>query len=213
MSARSSPTTASTSSRRIASSNRRWPVVRCSTSAPMSRPLRTWVLGPALAVKASGEMTASGVNGQTGMVLTHAGDATSVLHTTPAHAYAPHPPSIAGTRATLTLPGPFFQPGDVIVTSHRRLTHGAVGPIPSRGRALLRSTTVPSRWLARSTPAISARRCTHPPPCSPTCVPSTRPPDRSESATTRGDAPCRDLSGTRTTTRCLAIAKRYEMRS
>jgi len=78
--------------------------------------LATWVLGPALTVRASGQMTASGVNGQAGMVLTHAGDATSVLHST-LLTRTPTSATIAGTSATLTLPGPFFQPGDVVVTS------------------------------------------------------------------------------------------------
>ena len=50
------------------------------------------------------------------MVLAHAGGATSVLHTT-LLSRTPTSATIAGTSATLTLPGPFFQPGDVIVTS------------------------------------------------------------------------------------------------
>ena len=78
--------------------------------------LATWTLGPAQEVYATGEMTPSGVNGQAAMVLTHGGGARSVLHTslltrTPAVAV------VAGTAATLTLPGPFFMPGDVVVTS------------------------------------------------------------------------------------------------
>ncbi|MFC7597827.1 Gfo/Idh/MocA family protein [Terrabacter sp. GCM10028922] len=78
--------------------------------------LATWVLGPATSVHATGEMTPSGVNGQAAMVLTHAGHATSVLHTT-LLARTPTSATIAGTAASLTLPGPFFQPGDVVVTS------------------------------------------------------------------------------------------------
>jgi len=78
--------------------------------------LATWALGPATAVLATGEMTAGGVNGQCAMVLTHAGNATSVLHTT-LLSRTPTSATIAGTAATLTLPGPFFQPGDVVVTS------------------------------------------------------------------------------------------------
>ncbi len=50
------------------------------------------------------------------MVLTHAGDATSVLHST-LLTRTPTSATIAGTAATLTLPGPFFMPGDVVVTS------------------------------------------------------------------------------------------------
>ena len=78
--------------------------------------LATWALGPATRVQASGEMTAGGVNAQAAMVLTHAGGATSVLHST-LLTRTPTSATIAGTAATLTLPGPFFQPGDVVVTS------------------------------------------------------------------------------------------------
>jgi predicted dehydrogenase len=78
--------------------------------------LATWVLGPATRVLATGETAASGVNGQAAMLLTHAGDATSVLHST-LLTRTPTSATIAGTRATLTLPGPFFMPGDVVVTS------------------------------------------------------------------------------------------------
>ncbi|WP_235509585.1 Gfo/Idh/MocA family protein [Terrabacter sp. Soil811] len=78
--------------------------------------LATWALGPATRVLASGESTASGVNGQAAMLLTHAGDATSVLHST-LLTRTPTAATIAGTEATLTLPGPFFMPGDVVVTS------------------------------------------------------------------------------------------------
>ena len=61
-------------------------------------------------------MTPTGVNGQAAMLLTHAGDATSVLHST-LLTRTPTTATIAGTAATLTLPGPFFMPGDVVVTS------------------------------------------------------------------------------------------------
>ena len=78
--------------------------------------LATWALGPALRVLATGETTSSGVNGQAAMLLTHADDATSVLHST-LLTRTPTSATIAGTEATLTLPGPFFMPGDVVVTS------------------------------------------------------------------------------------------------
>jgi predicted dehydrogenase len=78
--------------------------------------LATWTLGPAQEVFASGEMTPSGVNGQAAMVLTHGGGARSVLHTT-LLTRTPTAAVIAGTAATLTLPGPFFMPGDVVLTS------------------------------------------------------------------------------------------------
>jgi predicted dehydrogenase len=78
--------------------------------------LATWVLGPASRVQASGSMTPTGVNGQAAMILTHAGEATSVLHST-LLTRTPTSATVAGSAATLTLPGPFFQPGDVVVTS------------------------------------------------------------------------------------------------
>jgi predicted dehydrogenase len=78
--------------------------------------LATWTLGPAQDVYATGEMTPSGVNGQAAMVLTHGGGARSVLHTT-LLTRTPTAAVIAGTAATVTLPGPFFMPGDVLLTS------------------------------------------------------------------------------------------------
>jgi predicted dehydrogenase len=78
--------------------------------------LATWTLGPAQDVYATGETTPSGVNGQAAMVLTHGGGARSVLHTT-LLTRTPTAAVMAGTAATLTLPGPFFMPGDVVVTS------------------------------------------------------------------------------------------------
>jgi predicted dehydrogenase len=78
--------------------------------------LATWTLGPAEDVYATGERTPGGVNGQAAMVLTHGGGARSVLHTT-LLTRTPTVAVIAGTAATLTLPGPFFMPGDVLLTS------------------------------------------------------------------------------------------------
>ena len=82
--------------------------------------LATWVLGPAARVQASGSMTPTGVNGQAAMVLTHVGDATSVLHST-LLTRTPTSATIAGTAATLTLPGPFFVPATS--SSPRRTGH------------------------------------------------------------------------------------------
>lgn len=78
--------------------------------------LATWVLGPAREVTARGELTGTGVDGESAALLVHDGGATSLLHTsivsrTPTAAF------LAGTRATLQLPGPFFMPGDVVLTS------------------------------------------------------------------------------------------------
>src|SRR4029453_5616454 len=54
--------------------------------------------------------------GQAAMVLTHGGGARSVLHTT-LLTRTPTTAVIAGTAATLTLPGPFFIAGDGALTS------------------------------------------------------------------------------------------------
>jgi predicted dehydrogenase len=97
--------------------------------------LATWTLGPAQDVYATGEMTPSGVNGQTAMVLTHGGGARSVLHTT-LLTRTPTAAVIAGTAATLTLPGPFFMPGDVVLTSadgNRTVTWAEPEPIGHGG--------------------------------------------------------------------------------
>jgi len=78
--------------------------------------LSTWVLGPATAVFASGEMNGTGVNAQTAAVLSHARGARSSLHTT-LEARTPTTATIAGTEGTLFLPGPWMMPGDVHLTS------------------------------------------------------------------------------------------------
>ena len=82
--------------------------------------LATWVLGPASQVRAAGEMTASASTDRRRWLLTHAGGATSVLRPT-LLTRTPTSATIAGTAATLTLPGPFFQPGDVVPRVCRRL--------------------------------------------------------------------------------------------
>ncbi|TQM64870.1 Gfo/Idh/MocA family protein [Humibacillus xanthopallidus] len=129
----------------------------------------TWVLGPASRVQASGSMTPRGVNGQAAMVLTHAGEATSVLHST-LLTRTPTAATIAGTAATLTLPGPFFQPGDVAVTSadgsrtltwtepepigHGALFHSALEAARCIGEGLLESPLHPARAVVRNMTAL-----------------------------------------------------------
>ncbi|GAA2486182.1 Gfo/Idh/MocA family oxidoreductase [Terrabacter carboxydivorans] len=121
--------------------------------------LATWALGPATRVLATGETTGTGVNGQAAMLLTHAGDATSVLHST-LLTRTPTTATIAGTAATLTLPGPFFMPGDVVVTSadgsrsvtwtdpepigHGALFHSALEVARCIGEGLLESPLHPA---------------------------------------------------------------------
>jgi predicted dehydrogenase len=76
--------------------------------------LATMVLGPAQRVLASGQPAPGGVNGQASILATHAGGAQSVLHTT-LFSDTPTAATIAGTEATATIPGPFYQPGDLRV--------------------------------------------------------------------------------------------------
>jgi predicted dehydrogenase len=76
--------------------------------------LATLVLGPAERVLASGQPAPSGVNGQASILVSHAGGAQSVLHTT-LFSDTPTAATIAGTAATATIPGPFHQPGDLRV--------------------------------------------------------------------------------------------------
>jgi predicted dehydrogenase len=81
---------------------------------PMS--FATWVLGVPTGVVATSRSHPSGVHGQVGAVLSDDGGrqalvATSVYGDTPATA------SISGTRGTLVLPGPFYSPGDVVLTA------------------------------------------------------------------------------------------------
>jgi predicted dehydrogenase len=73
--------------------------------------LATMVLGPAERVLASGQPAPSGVNGQASILVSHAGGAQSVLHTT-LFSDTPTGATIAGTEATVTIAGPFYQPGD-----------------------------------------------------------------------------------------------------
>ncbi len=143
--------------------------------------LATWVLGPASQVRASGEMTASGVNGQTAMLLTHAGGATSVLHTT-LLSRTPTSATIAGTAATLTLPGPFFQPGDVVLTSadgSRAVTW--TDPEPIGHGALFHSALEAARCIGEG---LVCSPCTRRSRSSRRCSPSTRSAVRSGSPTT-----------------------------
>ena len=73
------------------------------------------VLGLPDQIVASSITHASGVTAQTGLILTH-GDRQSVLHTT-ILANTPTAATVAGTAATLTVDGPFYQPGGFTLTS------------------------------------------------------------------------------------------------
>jgi predicted dehydrogenase len=78
--------------------------------------LATWVLGKPARVLAAGQPHQAGVNGQAAVILRDPGGNLAVLHTT-LFSSTPTTATIAGTDATLTLPGPFYQPGDLLLTS------------------------------------------------------------------------------------------------
>ncbi|WP_063729560.1 Gfo/Idh/MocA family protein [Streptomyces sp. RTd22] len=77
--------------------------------------LATWVLGAPEEALASGQPHPAGVNGQTSAILRGPQGSQAVLHTT-LFSDTPTTATIAGTRATLSLPGPFYQPGDLVLT-------------------------------------------------------------------------------------------------
>jgi predicted dehydrogenase len=78
--------------------------------------LATWVLGAPERVLAAGQPHPAGVNGQAAAVLTDPEGNQAVVHTT-LFSDTPTAATIAGTEATLTLPGPFYQPGDLLLAS------------------------------------------------------------------------------------------------
>jgi predicted dehydrogenase len=78
--------------------------------------LATWVLGAPERVLATGQPHEAGVNGQTAVILCDPHGNQAVLHTT-LYSNTPTTATIAGTHATLTLPGLFYQPGDLLLIS------------------------------------------------------------------------------------------------
>lgn len=78
--------------------------------------LATWVLGVPGHVVAASRPHPSGVVGQVGAVLTHGGASQSVVHTS-VLGETPTTASISGGAAKVFLPGPFYQPGGVVLTS------------------------------------------------------------------------------------------------
>jgi len=86
--------------------------------------LTGWVLGSPSEVVASGTDAPSGVNGQVGALLTYASGARGVVHTT-ILANTPVAFVVAGSEATLTVPGVFYRPGpfSVVRTSGERLDY------------------------------------------------------------------------------------------
>ena len=75
-----------------------------------------WVLGPPVNVLAAGQPHPAGVNGQTSAILSDDAGNQAALHTT-ILSNTPTTGVIAGSEATLTIPGPFYQPGGFTVTA------------------------------------------------------------------------------------------------
>ncbi len=87
--------------------------------------LAHWVLGTPTDVVARGQQATTGVNGQLAAILVHAGGAQSVIHTS-VLANSPTGATIAGTAATLHIPGIYYRPGPFTVESAdktRRLSY------------------------------------------------------------------------------------------
>jgi predicted dehydrogenase len=74
-----------------------------------------WVLGAPAHVLAAGQPHPAGVNGQASAILRDADGNQAVVHTT-LFSDTPTTAAIAGTHGTLTLPGPFYQPGDLLLS-------------------------------------------------------------------------------------------------
>ena len=76
--------------------------------------LASWLLSSPKLIHAVGEQNRFGVNAQTGAVVQDTSGAIAVLHTSLA-ASTPSAAMIAGSLGVIELPGPFYQPGDVVV--------------------------------------------------------------------------------------------------
>ena len=81
----------------------------------------TKILGPPMKIQAAGQWAPSGVNGQASILLTHAGDTQSVLHTT-LFSNTPCQAVVAGSEAMLVIPGSFYAPGDFTITANDNIT-------------------------------------------------------------------------------------------
>lgn len=75
-----------------------------------------WILGEPTTVQAAGQAHPAGVNGQASAIMTDANGNQGVIHTT-LFSTTPTTGVIAGTAATLSIPGPFYEPGDMTLTS------------------------------------------------------------------------------------------------
>ncbi len=93
--------------------------------------LAALLLGEPVQVLATGETNRFGVNAQTGALVRDRAGALAVLYTG-LGASTPTAATIAGSRGAIELPGPFYQPGDVVVRTWAdgeilRYTEPAVG--------------------------------------------------------------------------------------
>ena len=77
----------------------------------------TWILGEPTSVLAAGQPHPAGVNGQVSAVLVGATGSQALLNTT-VFSNTPTTGVIAGNAATLTIPGPYYQPGPMTLTSN-----------------------------------------------------------------------------------------------
>ncbi|MGI3780862.1 MAG: Gfo/Idh/MocA family protein [Janthinobacterium lividum] len=86
--------------------------------------LTGWVMGSPTEVVARGTDAPSGVNGQVGALLAYGSGARGVVHTT-ILANTPVAFVVAGSEATLTIPGVFYRPGpfSVVRNDGERLDH------------------------------------------------------------------------------------------
>ncbi len=81
--------------------------------------LATKILGPALQVLASGQPSPAGVNGQASIILRHAHDHQSSLHTT-LFSHTPGSATLAGTEGFIFIEGMFYTPGPFHVYNNQR---------------------------------------------------------------------------------------------
>ena len=105
----------------------------------------TWVLGPPVNVLAAGQPHPAGVNGQASAILSDNAGNQAVLHTT-ILSNTPTTGVIAGSAGTLTIPGPFYQPGGFAVT-------------PFTGASPLRYSEPPTAHDALHFEAAEVARC------------------------------------------------------
>jgi predicted dehydrogenase len=76
----------------------------------------SWILGEPARVQATGQPHPAGVNGQASAITADAHGNQGVINTT-LFSNTPTTAVIAGTAATLSIAGPFYQPGDMTLTS------------------------------------------------------------------------------------------------